>query len=265
MKMDAVSVEQRGPWALVTMEHPSLTRQLGFGLAHSFNALARNDDVRVIVVTGRKNVFLSGVDLREIARLNSAATASKILEVPRLLIQSIIDCPKPTIAAVNGFCLGAGAELALTCDLRVAVDEVRNAAGEPAPFIGFLHVQRGMTPHLGGTQILPRLVGPARAKELLMTARALTAAEALRIGLVDRVVPAARLFDEVDELAASIARNDPVALRLAKELVHRSYAVASVEEGLVAEREAFARCQHLERGEIAQRVPPPRSGARGRA
>ncbi|HEY8150079.1 MAG TPA: enoyl-CoA hydratase/isomerase family protein [Vicinamibacteria bacterium] len=264
MKPSAVSVEQRGALATVTMDQPSLTRELGFGLAHAVNTMARIDEVRVIVVTGRKNVFLSGVDLQQITRLNSATTARRILEVPRLLFQRLITCPKPTIAAINGFCLGAGAELALACDLRVAVDAVRDRDGESVPYLGFLHVQRGMTPHLGGTQILPRLVGPARAKELLMTARVLGAAEALRIGLVDQVASPARLFEAVGDLASVIARNDPAALRRAKELVHHAFAVRSVDDGLRGEREAFARCLHVESGEPAHRLLPwPASASRG--
>jgi enoyl-CoA hydratase/carnithine racemase len=244
MRLDTVSIEkQDGGVALVTLGAFALTRQLGYDIAMAVNTLMHDPQVRVVVVTGRKNVFLSGVALGEIRRLSSAAAANKILEVPRLTTRNLIVCPKPTLAAVNGFCLGAGAELAVACDLRVCADEVRNAAGESVPFIGFLHAQRGLSPHLAGSQLLPRLVGPARAKDLLMTARLLGSAEALAIGLVDRVVDAARVCAEAVALARVIARQDPHALRLIKDLVQRSQAWSSFEEGLAWERDAFGRCR----------------------
>jgi enoyl-CoA hydratase/carnithine racemase len=186
-------------------------------------------DVRAVVVYGGPKVFAAGADVKEMATWSyqqmvdrSAALQSSFTALARI--------PKPTIAAITGYALGGGCELALCCDLRVAGDNAK--LGQPEILLGII-------PGGGGTQRLTRLVGPARAKEIIYTGRFVDAEEALRIGLVDRVVAPDDVYSESLDLARRLARGPAYALRAAKEAIDRGLEV-DLETGLEIERVQFA-------------------------
>ena len=186
-------------------------------------------DVRAVVVYGGPKVFAAGADVKEMAGWSyqqmvdrSAALQSAFTAVARI--------PKPVIAAVTGFALGGGCELALCCDLRVAGDNAK--LGQPEILLGII-------PGAGGTQRLPRLVGPSRAKELIFTGRFVGAEEALRLGLVDLVVAPDDVYAEAVALARRLAAGPAYALRAAKESIDRGLEV-DLDTGLDIERVQFA-------------------------
>jgi enoyl-CoA hydratase len=179
-------------------------------LTRCFTELATDDDVRVIVVTGAgERAFSAGADIREFV---APQPATRYREQRRRLDfrQAMDRCPQPIVAAIRGFALGGGLELALACDIRIAGDDAQ---------LGLTEVNLAIIPGGGGTQRLPRLVGRGKALEMILTGARLPAAEALRIGLVERVVPAAEVLSSAQALARSLADKAPVALRYAKEAV----------------------------------------------
>jgi enoyl-CoA hydratase/carnithine racemase len=188
-----------------------------------------NDDVSAVVLYGGEKVFAAGADIKEMANLSytdmvsrSGALQSSFTAVARI--------PKPVIAAVTGYALGGGCELALCADLRVCADDAK--LGQP-------EIQLGIIPGAGGTQRLSRLVGPSRAKDIIFTGRFVGADEALRIGLVDKVVPAADVYTTAREMAARFVGGPVFALRAAKESIDRGLEV-DLETGLEIERAAFS-------------------------
>lgn len=179
-------------------------------LTECFTALAADDAARVVVVTGAgERAFSAGADIREFV---GPVTPTRYRDARRRLDfrQAMDRCPQPIIAAIRGFALGGGLELALACDIRVA--------GEDAQ-LGLTEINLAIIPGGGGTQRLPRLVGRGKALEMILTGARLSAAEALRIGLVERVVPAGETLAAATELARTLAAKAPVALRYAKEAV----------------------------------------------
>ena len=186
-------------------------------------------DVRAVVVYGGPKVFAAGADVKEMATWSyqEAVDRSTALQAAFTAVARI---PKPTIAAVTGYALGGGCELALCADLRVAGDNVK--MGQPEILLGII-------PGAGGTQRLTRLVGPARSKELVFTGRFVDAQEALRIGLVDRVVAPDDVYAEAVALARALAAGPAYALRAAKEAIDRGLE-ADLDTGLEIERMQFA-------------------------
>ena len=190
---------------------------------------ADRDDIRAVVLYGGPQVFAAGADIKEMADMGytdmvkrSGALQSAFTTVARI--------PKPVVAAVTGYALGGGCELALCADVRFAADDAK--LGQPEILLGII-------PGAGGTQRLSRLVGPARAKDLVFTGRFVAADEALTMGLVDRVVPADRVYDEALAWASRFARGPAYALRAAKEAVDRGLE-ADLDTGLEIERQQFA-------------------------
>ena len=186
-------------------------------------------DVRAVVIYGGEKVFAAGADIKEMAEMSytdmvdrSAALSSAFASIARI--------PKPVIAAITGYALGGGCELALCADFRVAAENAK--LGQP-------EIQLGIIPGAGGTQRLPRLVGPARAKDLVFSGRFVDAAEALAIGLVDRVVPAEQVYRAAVDWAATFVGGPAYALRAAKEAVDRGLEV-DLDTGLEIERQQFA-------------------------
>ncbi len=186
-------------------------------------------DVSAVVVYGGPKVFAAGADIKEMQAMSypdmvdrSAALQSSLTAVARV--------PKPTVAAITGYALGGGCELALACDFRVAGDNAR--LGQPEILLGII-------PGAGGTQRLSRLVGPARAKDLIYSGRFVDAEEALAIGLVDRVVPAAEVYDTATAWMRTFVGGPAYALRAAKEAVDRGLGV-ELDTGLEIERMLFA-------------------------
>jgi len=171
---------------------------------------------RVVVVTGAGRAFCAGGDVDYMSGLQKRGDSEsfrKLLAAGSDVVAQIMEMPPPVIAAINGVAAGAGCNLALACDYRVASDEAK---------LGETFVRIGMHPDWGGTWLLPRIVGRSRATELLMTGRMVDAAEALAIGMVDRVVPAASLTAETRALAQSIANGPPMAIADIKRAVTRS-------------------------------------------
>lgn len=174
-------------------------------LHQALDTLGRDPRVRALILRGEGGkVFAAGADIRE---LRERKAADAWLQINARLFQAVEDFPQPTIAAVEGFALGGGCEIALACDLRVASETAR---------LGFPEVTLGIFPAAGGTHRLPRLVGLGKAKELVFTGRILSGEEAGRIGLVEVVVPAGEADARARQLAEEIAANGPLALRMAK-------------------------------------------------
>ncbi|WP_189177267.1 enoyl-CoA hydratase/isomerase family protein [Streptomyces lasiicapitis] len=187
------------------------------------------DDVRAVVLYGGEKVFAAGADIKEMQDMDHTAMVvrSRALQESFTAIARV---PKPVVAAVTGYALGGGCELALCADFRVAADNAK--LGQPEILLGLI-------PGAGGTQRLPRLIGPSKAKDLLFTGRMVKAEEALAIGLVDRVVPAAEVYEQAHTWAARLAKGPALALRAAKEAVDTGLE-ADIDTGLAVERTWFA-------------------------
>ncbi len=190
--------------------HNAMNERMRTELVDCFGAAAGSEDVRVVVVTGAGGrAFSAGADIREFV---APQVPVKFRESRRRVDfrQAMDRCPQPIIAAIRGYAFGGGLELALACDIRIAGDDAR---------LGLTEVDLAIIPGGGGTQRLPRLVGRGKALEMILTGARIDAREALRIGLVERVVPAAELAASALELARTLAAKAPVALRYAKEAV----------------------------------------------
>lgn len=228
----SVLLERVGGVAVLTANRPdkrnALNGTLRRELVDALDALRDDDEARVVVITGAgEKAFIAGADLAEFAERTPDEQRSAMEQ--RRVFDVIAEYPKPTIAMINGFALGGGCELAMACDVRVAAESA--SLGQP-------EIRLGLIPGGGGTQRLPRLVGPGRALRLILTGELITAAEALRIGLVDEVVADGALRARVLEVAASMASHSPVALRLAKAAV-RTALELPLAAGLAHERELF--------------------------
>jgi 2-(1,2-epoxy-1,2-dihydrophenyl)acetyl-CoA isomerase len=215
-----LTVERAGAIATLTLNRPEARNALDLAmrreLAAALDEVEADSGVRVLVLTGAGGHFCAGGDVKSMReRRYTAADGRARVEALNRLVLRLVDFPRPTIASVDGFAVGAGCNLALACDLVVASDRAR---------FGQVFARIGLVPDGGGTWLLPRLVGLARAKELIFTAEVIDAAEAARIGLVNRVVPPAALAEETTRLAERLAAGPPLALRLAKRLVNRAVA-----------------------------------------
>jgi enoyl-CoA hydratase/carnithine racemase len=222
--------------ALVTIDRPpvnALNAKAMAELAEAMTELASDPQVKVVVLTGegKNHTFIAGADVKEIARLQSGPEAESVAQKGQAVIRSIEKMQKPVIAAINSVCLGGGNELAMACHLRVASDRAR--FGQP-------EINLGIIPGFGGTQRLARLVGPSKARELILTGDMITAQEAFRIGLVDRVVPDGELLRQALGLAKKIASRSAVAIAHAQEAI-REGLEKSLEEGLAHEARLFGK------------------------
>ncbi len=231
-----VRLERRGAVGVLTIDRAdrrnALSRDTLYALGRLGRELCADDAVRAIVVTGAGDkAFCAGADLKKRARM-SAEEVHAFHAGLRGALRAVEAAPQPVIAALNGAALGGGLELALACDLRVAAD---------GAVLGLPEVSLGIIPGAGGTQRLARLVGVARAKDLVLTARRIGAAEALAMALVSRVAPAARLLDEALALAEQVARNAPVSLRQAKRAIDGGFHLP-LEEALDLENRLYQAC-----------------------
>jgi enoyl-CoA hydratase/carnithine racemase len=187
------------------------------------------DDVKAVVVWGGERVFAAGADVKEMADMSYTDMVKRSGGL-QSAFSAVARIPKPVVAAVNGYALGGGCELALCADVRIAADDA--VLGQPEILLGII-------PGAGGTQRLTRLVGPSRAKDLIFTGRFVKADEALAIGLVDRVVPAAEVHDAAVAWASQFSAAASYAVRAAKESIDRGLEV-DLETGLEIERQQFA-------------------------
>ncbi|HEV8630498.1 MAG TPA: enoyl-CoA hydratase-related protein [Thermoanaerobaculia bacterium] len=221
-----------GRVAVITINRPdklnALSQQVRDEVLAALDALAGDDSVGVIVVTGAGDkAFIAGADIAEFAG-RSPLDQREAMRFPRLY-DVMSSYPKPVIAMINGFCLGGGCELAMSCDMRIASEKAR--FGQP-------EIKLGLIPGGGGTQRLPRFVGLGHAMRLTLTGDMIGAAEAKEIGLVELVVPHEELRAKTLELAGKIAGKSPLTLRIAKEAVRASQRLA-IEEGILYERDLF--------------------------
>ena len=205
-----------------------LSRQVQEEVRAAAIEAGERDDVRAVVVYGGERVFAAGADVKEMAGFSYLEMAAQA-EALQSSFTAVARIPKPVVAAVTGYALGGGCELALCADVRFAADDA--ALGQPEILLGII-------PGAGGTQRLTRLVGPSRAKELIFTGRFVKADEALAIGLVDRVFPADQVYAEAVAWARQFKDAAPHALRAAKEAVDRGLET-DLETGLVIERQQF--------------------------
>lgn len=223
-----------GPVAHLELVNPPLnlvTRELTEQLRDALGRLRVADEVRAVVVTGRGDrAFCAGSHIGEFEGLRGRVAEGKLL-LEKLVYRQLAQLPMPTIAAIEGDALGGGLELALCCDLRVASSRAR---------LGMPEVRLAVLPGSGGTQRLPRLVGPARAKELILTGRIINSDEAERIGLVNQVVPAGEARQAATALAEEIAARGPLAVREAKRLIDAALDL-DLDAGLAAELDASER------------------------
>ncbi len=227
-----IDVDTSTAVATLRLDRPpmnALSVQVQEEIREAAEELAQRSDVHAVVVYGGPKVFAAGADVKEMAdwSMTDCLDRSAHLQSAFTAVERI---PKPTIAAVTGYALGGGCELALCCDLRVAGDNAK--LGQPEILLGII-------PGAGGTQRLPRLIGPSRAKDLIFPGRFADAAEALSIGLVDRVVAPDDVYDEALALASQLAAGPPYALRAAKQAIDSGMMV-DLDNGLEIERMHFA-------------------------
>ena len=206
---ELVRVETDGGVATIRLDRPpmnAINSEVQEQLRAAATAVSADPDVRAVVIYGGEKVFAAGADVKEFAGLSHAdmvRDASRVMSS----IDSLAHIPKPVIAAVTGYALGGGCELAMTADFRVAADDAK--LGQPEILLGII-------PGMGGTQRLPRLVGVSKAKDLIYTGRFVDAQEALAIGLVDVVVPAAEVYETAVKMARKFAKGPALALAAAK-------------------------------------------------
>jgi enoyl-CoA hydratase len=223
--------EQYQPFiALIQLNRPkelnALNLQLMQELRDTLQKLDKNDNVRVIVITGNEQAFAAGADIKQMAD----KSAIDMLMIDQFSTwDQIRKTKKPVIAAVSGFALGGGCELSMTCDMIIASETAK--FGQP-------EIKIGVMPGAGGTQRLTKAIGKAKAMELVLTGKFISADEALKYGLVNKVVPVEMYLHEAMTLAKEIAQMSPVAAQLAKEAVNRSYET-HLDEGLAFERKNF--------------------------
>ena len=237
MSFENLLVERDGGVAILTINRPKVLNALNSQtldeLRRAILDLKRDDSVRTVILTGAgEKSFIAGADINELATQTPVSGREHAMAGQHIL-DLIEHMGKPVIAAINGFALGGGCELAMACTIRIAADTAK--LGQP-------EINLGLIPGYAGTQRLTRIVGRGRALELLLTGDQVTAQEAHRLGLVNRVVPAAELMAEAKKLAATLAAKAPVAIRYILEAVHKGvempFAQAQVFEatlfGLVA-------------------------------
>lgn len=220
-----VKLEIRGELAWVILDNPPMNAlgdkakfDLGLVLDELEKAVA---ELRAVIITGVGKAFVAGSDIKKFLSLDVKSATEQSMKSKRLF-NRLEGFERPTIAAINGYCFGAGVELALCCDVRIAADGVT---------MGCPEVSLGIIPGVGATQRLPRLVGLGRAKELIMSGRRITADKALAIGMVERVVSMDQLLKEAENMARNMAAQGPLAVAAAKRTINRGWDL-NLEEGL---------------------------------
>jgi enoyl-CoA hydratase len=232
---ETILIERQGRTAVLTINRPdklnALNEQVRDEVLTALDELAGDDSVGVVVITGAgEKAFIAGADIGEFEG-RQPFDQRHAMRTPRIF-DAMASFPKPVIAMINGFCLGGGCELAMSCDIRVASEKAR--FGQP-------EIKLGLIPGGGGTQRLPRLVGLGNALRLILSGDMIGAAEAKEIGLVEMVFSADELRAKTLELAERIAAMSPLTLKVAKEAVRMSQRLP-IEEGILYERDLFCLC-----------------------
>ncbi len=234
MEYKNILFEQDGATAVVTINRPKALNALNDDtiaeIDHCFTTIRSDTNIRAVILTGAgEKAFVAGADIGELAECDVAGGRAKC-ERGQAAFFKIETLPQPVIAAINGFALGGGCEIAMACDIRLASEKAK--LGQP-------EVTLGIIPGYGGTQRLARLVGIGKAKQIIFTGDFIPVAEAHRIGLVDEVYPPEELFDKAKELAAKIGQMGPLAVRAAKEAINFGVEV-DLESGCAFEAAQFA-------------------------
>jgi len=236
MPYDNIILEVQGGTGIIKINRPKALNALNAATCDDLLAAARefadNPDIKVIIVTGQGDkAFVAGADIQEMQPMNPMQGMA-FSQKGHMAMSFLERMNKPVIAAVNGYALGGGFELALACDIIYASEKAR---------VGFPEVTLGILPGFGGTQRTARLAGIARAKELIFSGKVISAREAYEIGLVNKVVPDGQLMEAVESLAAAIISAGPVGVGLAKACINRSVSL-DIDSGLDFEAEAFGLC-----------------------
>ena len=233
--MEFVKYTQEGYVGTITINREKELNALNNQVLDDLNECLDNidlDTVRCVIITGAgKKSFVAGADIAYMRGL-SKEEGAKFAKKGNDVFLKVESFPMPTITAVNGFALGGGCELSMACDMRYAADNA--LFGQPETGLG-------ITPGFGGTQRLARIVGASKAKEMIFTAKKITAEEALDIGLVDVVVPRESLMEKCNELAHRIAKNAPIAVRASKRAINEGLQV-DIEQGAAIEEKMFGSC-----------------------
>jgi len=236
MAYENIIYERKQEIAVITFNRPKALNALNDALLQELSAvldeIAADESIRVLVLTGSgEKAFVAGADITQLATFNSLQ-AKQFSRTGHDIISKLQRLPMAVIAAVNGFALGGGTEIAIACDFIYAAETAK--FGQP-------EINLGIIPGFGGTQRLPRLIGMNMAKELVFTGKMISASEAARMGLVNKVVPADQLMDEVMKTAAEIAKKGKVSLRAAKEAINSGMNV-DLASAIGIEIDAFALC-----------------------
>ena len=236
MNFENILIASENGIGYITINRPSKLNALNVAtikeLHDGLGSLNNNPEIKVIIITGEgEKAFVAGADISEFAHFTVDQGAQLAQQGQELLFNFIENLNTPVIAAVNGFALGGGLELAMACHIRIASDNAK---------MGLPEVSLGVIPGYGGTQRLPQLVGKGRAMEMIMTAGMVTAEEAYRTGLVNHVVPQAELLDFTKSLAQRIMKNSPVAIGKAIESVNANFADGV--DGFDSEIKNFGKC-----------------------
>ena len=215
MEFKNIQVTHDDGIATITINREKALNALNHEVIAELQTFFRNhwtdDSLRVVIITGAGKAFVAGADIKELAACD-VVSATRTALIGHHLMRSIENFPCPVIAAINGFALGGGCELALACDIRLASDKAK--LGQP-------EINLGIIPGYGGTQRLTRLVGRGKAKQMALTGDMINAEEAKQIGLVEEVYPAEELMDKVLEMAKKIAAKAPISAKAVKECVNR--------------------------------------------
>lgn len=225
--------------ATITISNPpvnALNKTVRRDFTECLGEITADDSILVIIVTGVGRAFMAGADIKELPQFRIPGVSAELRKEPHRLMGALEQMKPVTIAAINGLALGGGCELALACDMRVASEDAQ---------LGLPEIKLGLLPGGGGTQRLPRLVGKAIAKELMFTGEPISAQEAYRIGLVNRVAPVGQALSVAQEMAEKISNKSGAILRLIKEAVDNG-CCASLDEGLAVESAAFGRALETE-------------------
>lgn len=235
MSYNNITLEKEGKIGLLTLNRPQALNALNSEtlteLDLAFSEIANDEEINVVILTGAGKAFVAGADITEMKDMTTME-GRKFGILGNKVFRKIETLSKPVIAAINGFALGGGCELSMACDIRIASNRAK--FGQPEAGLG-------ITPGFGGTQRLGRIVGIGMAKQLIYTGEIIDSAEALRIGLVNKVVEGEALIEEAKKLANVIAGNAPIAVKLCKEAINRGMQ-CDIDTALMYESEVFGEC-----------------------